>query len=219
MASEHQPQVVDSTGFSDAAGISLSPQARPLMGMDHYSLREFLYRLASARPFANQLPKDNLLMLRIMLFALALTFGSISQAQTQEACFPVAQSASGSVALTLWCQIIDYSGSSPLAASWDTGRVTLQRGFTAHTLHMQYDDWYSAMTSSFTLQFFSGSTFSALQPIIVTPSPGSYSQDIPLGTFSLAAGDRIEIIQNSSIDHPCGLIDNCGLHVTFTFQP
>lgn len=153
------------------------------------------------------------------LLPAVLAFASLAAAQTQEGCFAPSQSVSGPVAVTLWCQILDYSGSSPLAASWDTGRVALQRGFTAHTLHVQYDDWYASMTSSFSLRFFSGNTFSALTAIIITPDPASYSQDINLGTFTLPAGSQFEIVQQSGIAHSCGIADNCGLHVTFTFQP
>jgi hypothetical protein len=154
--------------------------------------------------------------LTLGLLALAITSTATSQTVATEGCFAPAQSLTGPVAITLWCQILDYSGASPLAASWDTGPVTLVRGFTATSLHVEYDPWYAAMDSTFQLEFLrAGGQDIVLQPFIVSGSSASF--DIPV-SLAVAAGDRFRIIQQSAIAHPCGPIDNCGLHAVFTFQ-
>ena len=154
----------------------------------------------------------------LTLGLLVLTITSTASAQTiaTEGCFAPAQSLTGPAAITLWCQILDYSGQSPLVAGWDTNFVTLVRGFSSTTLHVEYDPWYAEMDSTFQLEFLrAGGQDIVLAPFVVSGSAASF--DIPI-SLTVAAGDRFRITQQSQIAHPCGPLDNCGLHMTMTFQ-
>lgn len=156
----------------------------------------------------------------ILAACLALLLSAFAGAQTiaQEACFPLAQSASGPVAVTLWCQIVDYTGSAPLVSSWDTGFIPLQRGFSATTLHVEYSDWYAAMDSTVQIELLTGFADVVFAPISIHYTGDAWTTDIPLDTLGASPGDRIRIVHEASIPHACGLVDNCGMHVTLTFN-
>lgn len=154
----------------------------------------------------------------VLLFCMLMSAFAGAQTIAQEACFPLAQSASGPVAITLWCQIVDYTGSASLVSSWDTGFVTLQRGFSATTLHVEYDPWYSAMDSTIRIELLTGFADVVFAPIVIHYTGEAWTTDIPLGTLGASIGDRIRIVHEASIPHACGLVDNCGMHVTLTFN-
>lgn len=155
--------------------------------------------------------------LRQALIAALFAFTTAAHAQTQEGCFPTSQSTNTPVSLTYWCQIVDYSPAFPLAVSYANEFVTLQHGFSGRTLHVQYDPWYSPMDLTFQLELLHGQSDIITFPLFVHYDGSALVADLPL-SLSAAAGDRLRLLQQSSIPHTCNLIDNCGLHMILTFQ-
>lgn len=155
--------------------------------------------------------------MKTITLLLALLMSALAGAQTQEGCFAPTQATSGPVAVTLWCQIVDYTNPGPLVSSWDTGLITLQRGFSAHTLHVQYDNWYAAMDSTVQLELVTRFSDVVFAPIFIQYNGNTWTADIPLGLIGASPGDRIRISHQSTIPHGCQLVDNCGLHMTLSF--
>jgi len=150
----------------------------------------------------------------IVLFFISLC----AQAQVQEGCFPLTQTVSGPVTLTMWCQVVEYSGASPLAPQHTTEFLTLGRGVSSTNLHIQLDNWYSAMDATLQLEFLHSSSDIVTVPFLLHyDGLNTLVADFPL-SLSLNAGDRVRVIQQAFIPHPCGLADNCGLHALLTFQ-
>ena len=159
-----------------------------------------------------------------LLFAVtsSLITSTTVHAQTAavESCFPVSlpnTAQPSPVTFTLWCQIVEPTGAAPLASSYDSGLLQLYQPFAASVLHIEYDDWYAAMDSVFQFEVLRSSSDIVTVPIAVHYTGATWIADIPL-SLSASAGDRLRITQQSAIPHPCGLIDNCGMHVVFTFQ-
>lgn len=162
-----------------------------------------------------------LLVLTLTATVSLLSPTSIAHAQTQSGCYPPVESSSGPVSITLWCQVLDYSSTQPLAVGWDTGLITLQRGFSPGVgghIHLQYDNWYSAMDTTFQMELLSQDP---VFDIVTFPFSVQYDgattwlSDIPLGV-ALQAGDRIRITGASTIPHTCNAADNCGMRAVFT---
>ena len=154
------------------------------------------------------------------LLSLTLLMSAFAGAQTQEACFPLSQSqvqAQSQSTVTLWCQIVDYSNPGPLESGYDTGFVPLQQGFSAQVMHVQYDDWYSPMTSTVQLEFLTRFADIVVAPIFIPYSGTTWVADLPL-TINVSAGDKIRITHQSQIPHACQLMDNCGMHMTIGFN-
>lgn len=158
--------------------------------------------------------------MKCLLLSLSLTLlmSAFAGAQTQEACFPPAQSeAQAAVTITLWCQIVDYTSPGPLQSGYDMGFVSLQVGFSAQVLHVQYDDWYSPMTSTVQLEFLTRFADIVVAPTLIPYSGAMWTADIPLA-ISVSPGDKLRITHAAAIPHACQLSDNCGLHMSMTFQ-
>lgn len=151
------------------------------------------------------------------LLALAFLPATYAMAQTQTGCFPPSQSLTGVVTVTEWCQILDNSPASPIAASSDSGFFTLDRGFGANYLHVEYSPWYWPMDSVIYLEFISSTKDIVFSPIVITTSSVSYSQDIYLGVFGMNAGDRMRIRWDANVPHTCNPMDNCGMYMTLSF--
>jgi len=162
-----------------------------------------------------------LLKLSLSLVIVLSVFTAAAPAQTvaSEGCFPAALSSSGPVSTILWCQIVEYTGAAPLTSSGDTGLIHVNRSFTAGSLHVEYDPWYAAMDSTFQLEVITGSQNLVFQPFMISYLGSAVAADIPLGgTFSIPVGSSIRLRHWTWITHPCGLVDNCGMHAVMTFQ-
>jgi hypothetical protein len=155
------------------------------------------------------------------LLAMAITSTAPAQTVATEGCFPFVlpnTSQPSPPSATLWCAISESTGATPLVSSWDTGLVHVYQGFTASTLHVQYDNWYAAMDSTFQLELITGSQDLVFQPFEINYLGDPVTLDIPLGGISVPAGSSIRLHHWARIDHTCGSFDNCGLHMTMTFQ-
>lgn len=156
-------------------------------------------------------------LVTLLTLTATLTLAPPALAQTTEGCYPLQQSQSGNMSVTLWCAIYNDTSASPLSTTWDTGVVPIQRAFTANWMHVQYDNWYAPMDSNFSVEIGTFTQAVVLPPISIGENSG-YTQDIWLGGISATTSNTIRITESSWIPHTCNAVDNCGLHMTITFQ-